>query len=208
MSLSLVQRSNQCVTHCIDARELQCGKDNDDGEELPADCLGLNQLQHWVAANTLQGGSLLQHLCYLPAVVLVAPELFQNYTDSSCYNTTQYHLRKETNKCFPPTPASQACWSPLYINRKLGDSGRKGSVRSWNNAVKPLKPSSQGQAFSVPSSSLQVQHYFTWNDDQHVMSHSLPNGAVFMLASDNFQPFYENLANVGSNGLHVPALLN
>lgn len=60
-------------THGIDATELQCGEGNEDGEDLPAQCLAPNQLHHWVVSNTLQSSFLLQHLLHLNAVVLVAP---------------------------------------------------------------------------------------------------------------------------------------
>lgn len=55
-------------------------------------------------------------------------------------------------------PFAEAWLSPLSSSRNLGDSGRNGSVKSWNNAAKPLKPRSQGQSFSVPSNSLKEQH--------------------------------------------------
>lgn len=61
--------------------------------------------------------------------------------------------------CQTHTPFSQAWRSPLSSSKNLGDSGRRGMVESWSNAVKPLKPSSQGHLSCVPSNSLQGQHH-------------------------------------------------
>lgn len=58
-------------------------------------------------------------------------------------------------------PFSQASWSPWLSSRNLGDSGKKGRLTSWNSAVKPLKPSSQGHLSSVPSNSLRGE--WLWN---------------------------------------------
>lgn len=63
------------------------------------------------------------------------------------------------------TPFSEAWISPTSSNRNLGDSGRKGRVRIWKRALKPLKPSSQVQFCSVPRSSLQNEAFQTQKID-------------------------------------------
>jgi hypothetical protein len=66
-------------THSVDATELQGGEGDDDGEELPAYILVQDQVQHSVAADSLHGGVLHQHLLHLRTVVSVAPQPADGY---------------------------------------------------------------------------------------------------------------------------------
>lgn len=145
------------TTHSIDAAQLQRDEDHDDGEELPADRAVQEELQHRAAADLLQVHLLLEHLLQVRPVVPSPPQPPQ-----SCRATvSQVNFACVcVQVCVCPSvcvwqPLSQACWSPLSSSRKRGDSGRKGSVQSCSRAVRPLKPSSQGQRCLEPSSSLQ-----------------------------------------------------